>query len=121
MSSFKDHPLLQPRGNPSPVKQWERENCKLTFPAILVYGGAIAVRLIGFFGLIPMLAGIWRAKGGTQRVLGICMVILMFTDESTEAQVVRALFFFGGFYLTWWLDGQNQKREKDVRDWERED
>jgi hypothetical protein len=101
-------------------KQWEADNCKLTFPACLVYGGAILARLAGPVGWIPMLVGIWKAKGGRQRVLGICMMILVATGESTEAQIVRTLYFFGALYVTRYLDGQIAKRSKDVHDWERE-
>jgi hypothetical protein len=48
------------------------------------------------------------------------LMILVATGESTKAQIVRTLYFFGALYVTRYLDGQIAKRSKDVHDWERE-
>jgi hypothetical protein len=99
---------------------WENRNCKMTLAAFLVYGGAVFERLAGPFGVIVMLVGIWKIKGWFLKVLGIAMIVLLGTDESQEAQIVRALYFFGAFYLTWYIEGQRSLLRKRRVAWERD-
>ena len=101
-------------------KQWEQENCKLTLPAILVYGGALVARFTMAVGIPLMLLGVWQSKGWFRKALGIVMILVLFTDESTEGQLIKSLYFFGSLYVMYYLGGQDHKRKRDLRDWERE-
>jgi hypothetical protein len=121
MSGFKDHPYFQPRGNPTTLRQWERDNCKLKLGAVLAYGGFFLARGASvWLGLPMLLIGIWRLQGWLRRGLGIALLVLLAGGESDEMNVIRSIVFFGGFYLTWYMDGQDHNRKKELRDWERE-
>ena len=126
--------LCQPRGknaaNPTPLQRWEGENLRWTLPMFLIYTAPVILYVFFNYWLImsaaSMALGIWRSKGDGRKWMGIALLV-MFLDvniphrEETGMAGVIALLCWGAFgYITAYLNGQDEKRKRDLRDWERE-
>jgi len=131
MGGIKDHPLLQPRGNPTPLQQWERDNCKWTWPMFLIYSAPVIAHLVFDHWLlissVLMIWGIARSKGKLRKWLGIVLlgIVLWFNLGKRRAndgeEAICVLYWFVAGYVTWFMNGQDHNRKMETKDWEKED
>jgi hypothetical protein len=67
-----------------------------------------------------MIVGVWKIKGWFLKILRIGMIFDLAPKQGDAVNAMRALYFFGAFYLTFYNEGQRSLRRKHREAWEEE-